>query len=450
MKFIMIIILAFALTPNNVLAQEPEGAANTQYKMFNKNISKLKTLDFSTQRGAFNSQLSQAENALKNVKKYDPNFDASEMEKEITHFREIKNGNVSTTSNGGNKVPPTEKKSNSNINWDKGQVTNAIKEIKITAKNRGTSITADELTKDAEEKLKILKTNHPDYDASAYEKEIADYKTKYGDHKRATEKHDLLAEEFKTQYKFVFERGNAFFDGIVISSKEEIPMILTDLKKYKKEIQEFVNSDAGKLGLSTNKSPASTKIGNLNQKGHYGLKLSVYAPTGKNRILSDYYKLKFQEAWALGLQQLFGDIDPVLYHLDKVKESLNYLKSPENAVKIAENNAQELIAQAKLLDEAMHNETLLGDLKSAVTVSSFGKGKDINNLRVVSKGWNIYRHWLSGKILYRQVAVQMTTVEDGKCILHEFIATEEYVGTSYTKCYVGYHNNREMLCEKAK
>lgn len=432
-------------------AQPENSAAKSQYTMFYKCLDKLKTLDYGTQKSSFEVQLSQAENHLKNVKKYDPAYDASKMEADIAVYRSTTSSGAKPASNaasGGNNAASGNNANNSNLSWDTKQVENAIRSMKNDAAKAAGYLSADQLSANAEEKLNILRRNHPEYDASAYANEITVFKAEYNAKHNARLDKDAQKEEFSKYYDILFE-GELNYAAVMINEDADQVKAQAFIDEYIAKIDEFLATDAAALGEDHVASPVIEYISHLQTRSQMGFNMNFYTPTGRNAVLSDFYRLKLEMAWAKGLERLLGEQDDVESSRKNIQAGLDYLKSPEEAVKIAEKNAYEFKASAKIYPEAMHNTALLADISSAVKQSSFGKGKEIIGLRVTQSQWSINKHWLTGAILNRRVHVQMMTNENGICYLHDFYATEEYNGSTYQKCYVGYHNKREMLCENA-
>ena len=310
------------------------------------------------------------------------------------------------------------------------------------------SESGDELAAKAEEKLTFLKENYAHFDATAYETEIAEFKRIYNEKYAAANEQNGLESEFNTNYDLLFAT-DLYYEGIQIGQPADAVKAQTFIDDYKARIATFLASEAAELGKNIDKSPAVDRLRDLAYKRQLGFNMNFYTPTGNNAVLTDYYHLQLELAWAQGLRELFGEEEAIEDQLNNIQAGLDFLKSPENAVKIAEKNAYEQKAKAKLFPEAMHNAALLADIRADLQKSAYWKGITIENLRVTNPNWQVTRHPLSGAILYRKVQVQCTTSENGICTLHEFYATEEYNGTSYSKCFLGYHNQREMLCENA-
>jgi hypothetical protein len=431
-------------------AQPENNAAKSQYTMFYKCLDKLKTLDYSTQKSSFEVQLGQAENHLKNVKKYEPGYNASQMEIDIAVYRNAAGATPKPSGNAGSSGNPSSNSgnaNNSNLSWDTKQVENAIRSMKNDGAQAGGRTSADELAVNAEKKLEILRQNHPDYDASGYANEIEQFKTEYNAKQAVAQQKDVLKEEFSTYYELLFE-GELNYAAVMIGEDADQAKAQAFIEEYAAKINEFLASDAAALGKDQHAAPALNYVAHLDTRARMGFNMNFYTPTGRNAVLSDFYRLKLEMEWAKGLERLLGEHDEVESSRKNIQAGLDYLKSPEEAVKIAEKNAYEYKASAVIFPEAMHNNALLADIKNAVANSTFGKGKEFIGLRVTQSQWTINRHWLTGTILNRRVHVQMMTNEGGTCYLHDFYATEEYNGNSYQKCYVGFHNKREMLCDK--
>lgn len=442
MKFSIIAVLAFVFLPNNLIAQAPEGAAKSSYKMFYVIIDRLSNLDYASQKGSFTGQLNSAETFLKKVKKAEPNFDTSKMEEDIEAYRKIKNGTLTST---------PKKSSGGNINWDKSQVTNAIHDMKVAFKKSAvTNTPVDGITKEAEEKLAILKANHPDYDASAFEKEINEYKDTYVNNQNYRVEREKITASFNTKFEEIFI-NQPDFNKVKMFGEDRQDDAKAYIASYKAELDAFLNSDLAKYGKETTEQPAKKLIENAPylQEAHYIL--DYYTPYSKDQALSDFYKIKLAEVWLDGMEKLFGSTTVVKRQRDRINEMLAYLKTPENAIAIGNANMNKDRASVKLLTEKMSNPALKSKVKIAVQKSSWGKGKNYQVLRIVSSDWQYYRHWLTGVVVYRRLSVQVVFKDaDGDCILHNCYAIQEFDGNSYAPFYVDDSFERVMLCENVK
>lgn len=412
-----------------------------QLTNFEKTISELASVTYnSSTRTSFEANMLKARKSIFDIRYDSPSYNTKSMETKLSPYYDLWRTQGPSAHKGLSKTYE-QNKLNEFFTAPEGQLQNYGYHV----------IEPEELFEIASIYLTIYHENFPEDDITEYNEYIKNVTNAYIQEREKNKKFNENYAYFREEYEKLFN-PNLNYSTMYINEENTVESAEKQLAQYKSEIEIFVSSEAADLVRGDVKWPMKEYVERLKDIHTFGQELNnLTTLSSKNGALTAWYKNQMDWAWLGGMKKLFGENPELTRQEIGIQKVTDYLISPENAIKMAEENEARMIADRKLLPAKMTDQTqLLNDIRAAVAVSSFGKNQEITEIRIVSNGWNLYRHWLSGEVMYREIAVQMVTKENGECILHEFIAREEFDGQTYEKCYVGYHNAFKMLCENAK
>lgn len=143
-------------------------AALTYYRSFQKAAEKIAGIDPQSKSAAYKSQLAQLEINLKNIKKIEPGFDSSELERIYSNFAGIINNQEGQQSLG---------KDQAKLEADIASLLNVLDETKLNADNIDDTVKRS--TEYHEKELAIFRNKYPQADVSGYEANLTDFRKKF-------------------------------------------------------------------------------------------------------------------------------------------------------------------------------------------------------------------------------------------------------------------------------
>lgn len=142
-------------------------AALTYYRSFQKAVEKIAGIDPQGKSAAYKSQLAQLEINLKNIKKIEPGYDSSELERIYSNFAGIINNQESQLSLG---------KDQAKLEADIASLYKVLDETKLNADN--IDDTVKRATEYQEKELAIFRKKYPQAEVSGYEATLTEFRNK--------------------------------------------------------------------------------------------------------------------------------------------------------------------------------------------------------------------------------------------------------------------------------
>lgn len=410
-----------------------------QITSFNKLMDKLDQTTYSVStRSTYENDTWRARKIIFDIRYDSPSFSTTELENRIKPI-------YNTIKSKGPEVHKALSQS-----YEFNQMNGKFQEPEGQLSNYGYNvIRPDELFEAASIYLHIYRTNFPTEDVSEYDAYIKNVTGAYIQERNKSNAFTANYNYFREHYEQLFN-PNLPYAEVNVNPDHSEAQAKAYLENYKKEVNAFLNHDAAKL-LQGDLDPFMKEYPmGLSQIATKGQELKTLEVDSKDCALNAWYHNQLDQAWIDGMIRLYGDNPELTRQKDGIQKVTDFLVSPEHAIKMGEANAEKRIAERRMYPERMQDAALMTDIKATLARSNFGKGKEIKEIRITTENWTITRHWLSGVVLYREVGVQMVTVENGECILHTFVAKENFNGTSYDKCSLGFHSAAKMLCENVK
>ncbi len=431
--FYLLLLLTFASVAQ--AQTSPTGSAATYYRMFNKNIEKLKTTDYETSKGSFKSQLSQASQNLANIKKNDPQFDATPLEKELKKYSSIADAASSSQ----------------NLARDRKALEDRIAILKASSgpddSNWGSKMDY------VESKLKILKTRNPNFDASGYEKEIAEItataSSSASDSKAGQDKED----QFRSKYDELLGETPTFS----AHSESELSALKSKVSKLDRSITDFVYSDLASVakghlsgGSNATLRAARSKMNRLANNELKARDMNSFSNTMDLAVthtsIQGYY------AQAKGINKLYGSDTEVKADFMKIDRFVKSIPSLSSLNANAVANRGEMISKRRMTPAVDNSPALIEEFKAAFIRGKFSASNQIVAVHVTSKSWRVNRN-VRKEILNRTKEAEIVVKEsNGQCYLYPFTMVQDYAAGSYSagRSHYKSYNKVDILCENVK
>lgn len=221
-------------------------ATKTYYSNFLKAIEKIKTINMLEKSAAFKSQLSQLEINLKNIKKFEPDLDVSELENQFNSFKNAIEGNNTQKSLDKDLLA---------INNSFETLCKKLNEAKLNFDSIDLQVKS--ATEPLERDIKIFENKYPDYDSSSFHQKIIDFQTKFralleGANSKNNETLDFKTEYFKTikkpHYSIwtlypEYQKPENLYAPIYQYTPEDIFAFQNILNNYKNGFDSFLNKN---------------------------------------------------------------------------------------------------------------------------------------------------------------------------------------------------------------
>ncbi|MBL7912056.1 MAG: hypothetical protein JNJ41_13440 [Bacteroidia bacterium] len=417
-------------------AQEPSNpAAKAQYKTYKTAIDKLSAIDPVEKVAAYKNQISQAEAALNNIKKYEPGFDVTSMEAELLKHK-TKVGDA-----------PKDEKA-----LDFAKLRAEVDKMK-SENLQGVTLSSNGNWGQVQFYLDLYKKKYPESELAPYKKELDDYKVTYkskvGEKKQ--EKSNLNA--FEDEFKKTFFRDR--YD-LETDKEENLSIIEANLKTYQKNLEAFLTPENIAVATKIDDHP-SKSLYKMVMDGNAGTK-SLISEIKKNigtkyftrkvKAVSFYCKLQSYQIKYNCYRKLFGEKPELVTVCEDINKEIKAIGTKEELVALAEKNNIEEIKNRQMRPAVRNDEVIEKEIRNAL------KDKDgtILKINLLDKDWRVVRNELTGIALSRAQDFHMAVKKsNGKCVLYDLILHEDFDGTKYLSGYVsGYGTGWEMLCENVK
>ncbi len=435
-------ITAFSQLPSNAAGYE---------KSFWQYIEKLKVTDPVAAKGAFQNSVMQAQTNLKQLKKYAPTYDVSKHEAALRPFTE-----ADASASAAKRLAE-----------DRENVESYL--TKVAAAPVG--YMRDSPLYGAEASLATLKKNSPNFDASAYEKQIADFKAAQGTKSPASDNAGNAGasggastggstdSELNSKYMSIFlDRGNSLTWRDQSSfSTDEIAAAEKKCVAIRDKFNAFVNSELGQRGKGLAVDPPANPLKRAVEDA--GFLQSKVAKLGAdysfNNSQGSAVRDYFQMVQLVDLWTAQAKLFPQSAVVQQAAQSVNALRAEtgdlQTWIKKAESKNAAEVSAVRLAPASHRDATLEAEFKSIFQAS--GWGTDVIKVNLVSTDWQIIRNEATGAILNRRYFARVVEhEEDGKCIVHDYNIQQDYNGGSYGRSHQAFMSDTayEILCEHVK
>lgn len=441
-------------------------AALTYYRSFQKAAEKIAGIDPQSKSAAYKSQLAQLEINLRNIKKIEPGYDSSELERIYSNFAGIINNQESQVSLG---------KDQAKLEADIASLFKILDETKLNADN--IEDTVKRSTEYPEKELAIFRKKYPQADVSGYEATLTDFRNKF------KAKLEAYAGTIQSVTDLRESLINAFLPGLQLDfygilTEEEAEKcrhivnhgIMTDLitvipnelrekrmqpftDAYRNQVANFVNK-ADKAALQAAYIPEQETANYMRTHGRLSFEQTQVSQFVKDCIQKvagfeqdligfrkgyetayleykplDYanhlHKLYFTE----GLQQLF----PALTLFATVYEQYRSFTDQTGGIagfreKIAENR-KAFAKKVKMPAAVTRNEEVEAMVQTAFT--NMGWEEEILKIHLLSHDWKLERnHELI--IIRTYDAAIASRQKSGECKLYTFTIAQDAINGVYS------------------
>lgn len=448
-------------------------ATKTYYSNFLKAVEKIKTINMLEKSAAYKSQLSQLEINLKNIQKFEPNLDLSELENEFLSFKNAVEGNDSQKSL--DKDLQALQKSFDSLFL-------ILNETKLNFDNIDSQVTAS--TKAIERDIAILEKNHPQYDTKPFRDKVADFQSNFKANLQNAASSNNNTLNLKEALKFVcylpdltwrdYEKEDFVYGSHnptgdpylpdYIWSQDAINTLQEKLKEYPKRVDEFI----AKYDLQElNKKWTTDRMGKVTATVGASNYEDAVVATFLNNVLENisiqHAKMRFQEA------QEVADFDVATYFNraieaqkvinaskifthDGLKEIASIYKQVVETMGDVENYRELILkntlklAKKVFMQKAKTENALLEDLVK-IGFESRGWKEQVLKVHLLDFDWRLERNrdFVLGRVLSAAIA---TKKENGLCMLYTATIRQEDIGEgfaqpflySYTSKYIAEEN----------
>lgn len=307
----------------------------------------------------------------------------------------------------------------------------------------------------AENNLKLLKKSDPNYDASELTNEIAEYKSKLKDAEKRSEENEKAYDDLDEELQnFLTEQ----LDGhISVHTEADLQSLQTKMKTYEKNFGNYIQT---KLISNENikyilpkiedywKDGAGEKNGGDKSKMNSFINF-IKKSTDLMSAMGQYDFIQLLKIkWSL-LSHAFPESTILKNAMDESEKTAAFITGKDELVKLVNANNYE-IAKLVRMDAAVTKDVAFeGQIRATLQNSSFGKGRSIVKINILSTDWNTERNSLTGIIIARTKKFQAVLKEtDGSCRLQTIWYKQDYNGSNYGTAYlIKLDNGKQILCE---
>ncbi len=431
-------------------------ATKTYYNNFIKAIEKIKTINMLEKSAAYKSQLGQLEINLKNIKKFEPGLDVSELENQYNSYKNAIEGNDNQKSldkdllSINNNFEILFKKLNeTKLNFDS---------IDLQVKNA---------TEPLERDVKIFENKYPNYDSSSFHQKIIDFQTKFrvlleGSNSKNQETLDFKNEYFKTIKKPHFsiwtlypeyQKPDNLYAPLYQYTPEDIFAFQNILNNYKTGFDSFMNENdmdsINSLFISNDNSGER----NTDRSNYEAISIStiikdhLHAIDKKrvNDLLKDinetltryevdkYFNELTEAYYWIGLAKLHPKQTEIVSIANEYQTLCNLYGSIDDyQAKIRANG--KVLAKKVYLPKAVNQDS---DLENLIKTAFEHKGwnEEVVKVILLSHDWDLERKDLVlGRVIHAAIASKKV---DGDCLLYNATIRQEFAGdNSYSAAYL--------------
>jgi hypothetical protein len=164
-----------------------------------------------------------------------------------------------------------------------------------------------------------------------------------------------------------------------------------------------------------------------------------------------YTQLLYQQAYweAASKCAAFKRKDDFAKVYQAVTATVNGVGSIDNAVQLAQKGETDRLKTVKMPAARTTNPAMEAEFRKAF--EGTGWGENIMKINLLDTDWHIERNELTGVILSRyQTAAIAAKQKTGRCMLYTFSIKQEYNGSGYGSSRRDSHGSNEISCENVK
>lgn len=453
-------------------------AALTYYKTFIKAAEKIAEIDPTVKPAAYKSQLSQMELNLKNIKKIEPDFDASALEAEVEKYK-----NTITSQDKSNSL----NKDLAALNKTFQSLFKNLSETKLNYDN--IDLQVENSTKAVKRDLAIFKLNHINYDVSTFENKIVDFETQFrakledaaSDNKNTHNLKDDIEHVVMLQHlswrdvedeDFIYgshnPTGNLYLPDYIWSqaSIEKLQSILNEYttrfgvfsSKYDlKELNSLyeINADGDVDSIQRNVQGDQYKkstvvsfvqMSSAQAKDHLAgcrTEMKILEEVS-DFVVETYFNKKVDCLKWIHLSKIFNKYGRIVEIGNKYQEVWDAYGSLDNYKEIIRKNSIKRAKSVRLPKAVKHDE----EIEALVKVAFESKGWNEEVLKVILLGhdWRLERNseWIIGRVYDVAIAAKQ---KSGICMLYNATIRQEDVGGRYSAPFISSYNSKAIAEE---
>jgi len=411
------------------------------------------------------TQISNAERFLKDIKEKDPSYNISGMEEELNKYRtsiskQVVNSNASeqqmmetkTSTTSGYAGPA---KNNVESFWQNGSkpVENMSEnELNVAINNMQYSLTR-------------TKEKDPSYSTSEMEATLEKFKNKkkeirlaeansYSGDKRSRLQEEPISNDAGKLFQDLFENENLQAGAGMVTGEK----LKSRMEKYNEKAAKLLSMDYTDAKIDHARMSKGTisgmKMKTDRELNDIDVMLSKYRD--KESMEIGYYTIHFHLAYWDAAQKVFSEEPSYKDQYNKVKAASDKIGSLESMMAKADANNTQYIKDTKLPAPVVRDANLEKVLTDGFN-KKFSSQYGATALKAVltQDGWTTLRNPLTSVITGRERSAKIAYKDkDGKCnvIIDYVFIHEEYIGGTFTNTKAVFNglDGKEMLCENVK
>ncbi len=425
-------------------AQALSSGAAQYEKTFWASINKAKGLDYQVSQGAYENAVTQATNNLKQLKKAAPDYNVEKHEAELQKVTAV----IQTA------------KSELALSQDLKVLDSKMELVRKGYKEDDPSL--GYLVDNARYQVEILLKRSPNYDASAYKKEL-DTMEKEADSRQASEKQSLddagtFLEEYKKAFIGLSTFSHVIETGTEETEKQERPKKIASLVE---KMNSFVNSDIGKKAETIDSEYFKREIKSEldNEIGRNAGELQTHKKWAleghrKSEILGAYFKLKAIEAYWNGQSRLFPSNSAVKAELAKTQAVLAECGTLSETEARWQKNYAKNLTTVTMKPAAVQDAAIEAEMKKTYLACEYGKGANVIKVNLTTNQWTLFHDELTGAVTSRGIGFATIVYKDsnGNCWTDTFGILQAKLDNGWGPSgkYYKYDQKSQILCENVR
>jgi hypothetical protein len=437
-----------------------KGPAKVQVKGFWNQIDILKS-----GKGK-DTQISNAERFLKDIKEKDPSYNTSGMEEELNKYRA---GISKQVVNSSIPEEQTTELKTSTTSGYAGPAKNNIESFWRNGSKSSENMSENELNiaiGNMQNSLNRTKEKDPAYNISEMETILEKFKNKKNDFRIAnankntgdkvndSQQNQSISNDAGKLIQDLFENENLQAGAGMVTGEK----LRVRIEKYNEKVVKLLSMDY----VDAKISHARTSKGTINgmkmitdrKLNDMDVMLSKFRD--KESMEIGYYTIHFHLVYWDATQKVFSEESSYKEMYQKVKAASDKIGSLESMMAKADGNNTQYIKDTKLPPPVVRDASL-----EKVLMDGFNKkftsqyGATALKVVLTQDGWTTLRNPINSAIIGRERSAKIAYKDkDGKCnvIIDYVFIKEEYIGGAFTNTKPIFNglDGKEMLCENIK
>lgn len=441
-------------------------ATKTYYNNFIKAVEKIETINMIEKPAAYKSQLSQLEINLKNIKKFEPNLDISELESQFNFFK-----NAISSSDNQKSI----EKDLLVINKTFEVLFTKLNETKLNFDNIDLQVRL--ATEPIERDIKIFKSKYQEYDTTTFSNKVEEFQKKFKSKlENANNENSSKIDIYKDYEKMIkkphfsiwtlypdYQKPDNLYEDLYQYIPEDIIAFEKILENYKVGFDNFLMTHNSDLINIQNQDNSNSR--NFDMQDTNDLKASSIVNEHINKIsvnrakdliveinehttkfeVDKYFNNLAEAYYWIGLAKLHPNQNQIVAFANQFQEMVNVYGTIEDyQSKIRENGKK--IAKKVFMPKAFQSNAELEEI-SKKAFEAKGWNEIVLKVNILANDWRLERRDLVlGRVLDVAIASKK---QDGDCLLYRASIRQEFAGDdnyaqaylySYTNTYIAEEN----------